>query len=73
MTNTQNNKILTHLQMFGYITPMIALDLYGCFRLSARIYNLRKAGYLIETVIVHKDRTQYAKYIYRGHKNDLQN
>lgn len=70
MTNTQNNKILTHLQMFGYITPMIALDLYGCFRLSARIYNLRKAGYIIETDIVHKDGKQWAKYIYRGHENE---
>lgn len=73
MTNTQNNKILTHLQLFGYITPMIALDLYGCFRLSARILNLRKAGYLIETEIVHKNGKQFAKYIYKGRKNDLQN
>lgn len=70
MKKTQSNRILTHLQMFGYITPLIALDLYGCFRLAAVILRLRKAGYIIETEIIHKDRTQFAKYIYRGHKNE---
>jgi len=32
------------------ITPIQALDMFGCFRLGARIWDLRKAGYDIETL-----------------------
>ena len=44
---TQNEKILNYLEIHGSITPLDALELYGCMRLSARIYDLRKAGHNI--------------------------
>lgn len=46
---TQNAEILCHLQKGMKLTPLQALKLYGCYRLSARILELREAGYPIRT------------------------
>ena len=46
--STQCAQIKAHLQSGRSITPLEALDLYGCFRLGARIYDLRKEGMDIE-------------------------
>ena len=46
---SQNAKILAHLKTGAPITPVGALKLYGCFRLSARIKDLREAGHNIVT------------------------
>lgn len=46
---TQKNAILTHLKRFGSIEPLTALREYGCYRLGARIADLRKDGYDIIT------------------------
>ena len=64
---TQRKQILEHLQMFGSITPLEALEQYGCFRLSARIMELRKAGYIIETISVKRGGKRFARYEYKGH------
>lgn len=48
MKPTQTASILSHLSVHGSITPREALDLYGCFRLAARICELRKAGHVID-------------------------
>ena len=40
----QNAKILEHLNSGRSITAIEALQLYGCFRLAARIHDLKKAG-----------------------------
>ena len=45
---TQKNQIREHLLSGRTITPIEALDLYGCFRLSARIYDLRSTGLAIK-------------------------
>lgn len=45
---TQTQWILDALKR-GPITPMDALNGCGCFRLAARISDLRQAGYEIET------------------------
>ena len=37
----QNRKILAHIKYMGYIDPITALKQYGCFRLAARIKDLR--------------------------------
>ena len=34
------------------ITPLQALKMYGCFRLGARIYNLKEQGMKIITKII---------------------
>ena len=59
---TKQDKVLTHLQTHGNITPLEALNEYGSFRLGAIIFNLRKEGYDITTNIVPKQ--HYAKYTY---------
>lgn len=46
---TQNDMILQHLRRFGSITPREALELYGCMRLGARIYELKRQGFDIRT------------------------
>ena len=38
---THSQAIAEHLKKHGTITPMIALNEYGCYRLSARIKELR--------------------------------
>ena len=46
---TQRKAILAHLMSGRTITPLEALRHYGCFRLSAVIFDLRDAGYIIRT------------------------
>jgi len=47
---TQAELILNHLQECGFITPLDALNLYGSFRLAARVHELKKQGYPIKSV-----------------------
>lgn len=61
-TETQCQQILAHLKKFGSITPLDALQLFGCFRLSARIYDLREQGYNIVTDRVKGKNKQFASY-----------
>ena len=44
---TNKEKILEHLQKYGSITQLEAINLYWFWRLSAVIYNLKKEGYNI--------------------------
>ncbi len=46
---SQTEKIKKHLQFGKHITAIDALNLYGCFRLAARINDLRKNGMMIES------------------------
>ncbi len=48
MKQSQTEWILTRLK-HGPVTAIDALDGCGCFRLAARINDLRQAGYDIET------------------------
>ncbi|GAI44023.1 unnamed protein product [marine sediment metagenome] len=41
-------QILQHMKVHDSITGLQALKLYGCFRLPARIYDLRMKGHPIE-------------------------
>lgn len=45
---TQSEMILMHLKTVGSITPYEALREYGCMRLGARIYDLKRQGYEID-------------------------
>ena len=58
----QNKAILKHLKTGRKITPIQALNLYGCFRLSARIHNLRLDGHKIDTIPVKKGGKTFASY-----------
>lgn len=49
---TQTDRILWHLNEARTITPMEALKLYGCFRLAARISEIKDLGYEVESKMV---------------------
>lgn len=49
---SQEQRILEHLKSGRPITPLDALNLYGCFRLGGRIYDLKKRGFKIEKQMV---------------------
>ncbi len=60
----QTRKILGHLLKRGSISPMEALVGYGCFRLAAQVFKLRKAGYDVRTNLKEDNvGHQYARYI----------
>ena len=61
-TESQCNMIRAHLNEGKSITPMGALTLFNCFRLGARIHNLRTEGMEIETEMVAKGDKRFAKY-----------
>lgn len=56
---TQSELILDHLKAGHVITQMDALKIAGCFRLAARIFDLRAQGHNIEMVPVHLDNGKY--------------
>lgn len=53
----KTKEVLKHLQTYGTITSIEAINLFGATRLSAIIFNLRKKGYNIISVDkITKDR-----------------
>jgi hypothetical protein len=50
------------LQEIGGITPVEALEKYGCFRLAARIEELRKQGHQIVTRTIQRGEKEFAQY-----------
>ena len=64
---TQNEHILRHMRDYGSITQADAATEYGCYRLSARIYDLKAAGHqIVKETVTGKNRygesTSYARY-----------
>lgn len=51
-SQSQADQILRHLQSGKHLTPIEALQRFGCFRLGARIYDLKGEGHEISTDIV---------------------
>ena len=49
---TQTHQILAALKAGQHITPIDALRDFSCFRLGARIYDLKQAGHKIHTARV---------------------
>tara|TARA_R110000744_G_C19110307_1_gene534654 strand:+ start:92 stop:310 length:219 start_codon:yes stop_codon:yes gene_type:complete len=62
MSKTQNQQILNYLKNGNSITPLEALQKFNCFRLSARIFNLREDGFNIITNYITDDNKTYAEY-----------
>ena len=66
MEVTQNQAVLRLLKKKKSkgITAIDALEQIGCFRLAARIYDLRMQGYPIETIIFqdHLGAPRFARY-----------
>ena len=59
---TQNQQILEYLKSGKSLTPLIALEKFGCFRLSARIFNLREEGNAIITKNITRKGKTFAEY-----------
>lgn len=59
---TQTEQIRAHLQAGQDITPLEALDRYGCFRLASRIAELRAEGLDVQTLTEKKGGKAYARY-----------
>lgn len=69
--NTQCQLILDYIDEFGSITPLEAIRDIGCYLLSARISDLKKKGFRIdtkiETVLNRRGKpSRIARYSLRG-------
>ena len=70
MRMTKTQAVLDWLKTYASISSMEAINNFGATRLSAIIFNLRKRGHNIETVMVDgRDRfgntIRYARYYLR--------
>jgi len=59
---TQTEQIRAHLLSGRDITPLEALDRYGCFRLAPRVFDLRATGLDVQTVTEEHNGKRYARY-----------
>ena len=64
---TQRERILRHLQDYGSITQAEAVTESGCYRLGARIFDLKAQGVPIKSETVtgknrYGERTCFARY-----------
>ena len=65
---SQNKQILNYLIAGNSITQMDALRLFGCFRLSGRIWDLRRE-HDITTDMVKINGKRVVRYTYRNKKS----
>lgn len=61
MKTNATQAILKHLKRKS-ITPLEALEHYGCFRLAAIIHRLRQRGHEIKTVDKTENGKTFAQY-----------
>ncbi len=67
-TMSQRDMILRYMEDFGSITPAQAMDEFGCYRLSARIWDIRNhlgrkvRAEMVERVNRYGHKTRFAKY-----------
>ena len=59
---SQTSQILKLLKAGRTITPIIALNLFGCMRLAARILEIREMGYNVLTTTIAANGKRFAGY-----------
>jgi hypothetical protein len=59
---TQTQQILNHLEKGNKLTALEALQLFGCFRLAARVQELRDVGRDIKSQLVKINGKRIAEY-----------
>lgn len=47
--NSQTDKILAFMQNGGAITAALAVEMFNCYRLAARIADIRQRGFIVMT------------------------
>lgn len=72
---TQCDRILRHLEDFGSITSLEAIQEYGILRLASRINDLRRDGYRITSNTMtgqnrYGEKTHYSIYKLEGERNN---
>ena len=68
--DTQTHQILVHLFSTGPLTPLDAWVRYGCYRLGARIKDLRNMGVPIVTRTIKRGGKRYAEYRLEEDENE---
>lgn len=59
---SQCEEILNYLRT-APLTPIEALNKFGCLRLAARIKDLKDEGHKIVTLTVNKNGKKFARYV----------
>lgn len=59
---SQCDRILEFLSHGRTLTPIKALEMFGCFRLAARIGQLRDRGHLIDCELIEEGNKSFAQY-----------
>jgi len=49
---SQTTQILWHLKAGYSLTPIDALNMFGCFRLGARIWDIKKMGFNVKSKLI---------------------
>ncbi len=62
---SQTDRILAHMLRGYSISPVGALRRFRCFRLAARVYQLRQAGISIRCRMVRRNDKRYGLYSWR--------
>ena len=68
---SQAEMILEYLQKYGEITAIEALSAIGCFRLAARISDLRADGHNITTEMSQNGKKSHAIYRLEENNGDI--
>lgn len=63
-TDSQKKRILRYLLNGNSLTPLDALNLFGCFRLGARIWELRNEGYPVKMRLIEQSGKRFAEYYF---------
>jgi hypothetical protein len=69
---SQNEQILAYLKTGKHLTPLEALMSFNCFRLAARIKDLRDQGHQIETTIIEDNEKRWAAYWIKKARDNLE-
>lgn len=59
---TQNEMVLDYIKRNGSITPMEAFESLSITRLAAVVWNLKRAGHDIQTVVHRRGQVWWAEY-----------
>ena len=62
MKLSQTQQILAYLEQGHSITPLEALTVFGCFRLGARIWDIKAMGYNVVSELVKENGKHFSKY-----------
>ena len=63
-SKSQTDRILEYMLTGKSITPLEALDMFGCFRLGARIADIKARGYLVYSEFITTDTQKKVKRYY---------